>query len=469
MWKSMRLPIAAALLAASLSSRFLSAQVAPQSRDPINRRIDSLVNAALQRPVAAMSVAVIKGRDTLVMKGYGMADVENDVAATPLTVYRIGSITKQFTSAAVMQLVESGKIGLDDDITKYLPNAPTHGRRVLVRHLLNHTSGIPSYTDVGPRFGRVARLDLSHDSLIAIIARDSLMFEPGTTFYYNNTGYFLLGMLLEKVTGQPYGTYLQEKLFGPLGLAGTTYCGTRPIIKHRAQGYDAERGQLVNSEFLSMDLPYAAGSLCSTVGDLARWTAALHSGRVVSSASYGQMTTPVKLSSGRAMSYGFGLFADTLGSHRVISHGGGINGFISQLAYYPDDTLTVAVLANTSPAPSAQVATNIARIVLGMSLIAAPPPPKDLPTTAELRAKLVGTYSLKNPDGTTRNVQVVDTAGALQLRTDGQPPARLLFEGGTSFTISAMPGARINFDVKGAQATGFQLDRGGRPLEAVRK
>src|SRR5262245_4820127 len=148
MWKSIRLVTAAAFVTVLLPFAWLSAQVSPQSRDPMNRRIDSLVNDALQRPVAAMSVAVIKGRDTLVMKGYGLADIENDVAATPLTVYRIGSITKQFTSAAVMQLVEAGKIGLDDDITKYLPNAPTHGRKILVRHLLSHTSGIPSYTDV---------------------------------------------------------------------------------------------------------------------------------------------------------------------------------------------------------------------------------------------------------------------------------------------------------------------------------
>jgi len=468
MTKSIR-ALVAAIVAASCITTDAWAQVAPQSADPINRRIDSLVNAALGGPVAAMSVVVVKGRDTLLTKGYGMADIENDVAATPLTVYRIGSITKQFTSAAVMQLVEAGKINLDDDITKYLPNAPTHGRKVLVRHLLNHTSGIPSYTDVGARFGRVMRLDLTHDSLVAVIANDSLMFEPGTTFYYNNTGYFLLGMLLEKVTGKPYGTYLQEKLFTPLGLTGTTYCGTRPIIKHRAQGYDVARGQLVNTDFISMDLPYAAGSLCSTVGDLARWTAALASGRVVSPASYRQMTTPVKLPTGRAMSYGFGLFADSLASHRVISHGGGINGFISQLAYYPDDTLIVAVLANTSPAPSGEVATNIARIVLGMPPVAAPPPPKDLATTPELRAKVVGTYALKNPDGTTRNVEIVDSAGVLQLRTEGQPHARLMFQGETTFAIAGMPGARLRFDVKGARAEGFQFDRGGRPLEAVRR
>lgn len=149
-------------------------------------------------------------------------------------------MTKQFTSVATMQLVQQGKLSLDDEITKYPPNAPTHGRHILVRHLLNHTSGIPSYTDVGPAFGRQARLDLQHDSLLAIVRDDSLLFEPGSHFYYKNTGYFLLGMIIERVTGKP-------------------------------------------------------------------------------------------------MSYGFGLSVDTLGAHRVIHHGGGINGFISELAYYPND------------------------------------------------------------------------------------------------------------------------------------
>src|SRR5438094_2331680 len=173
------------------------------SRAVAVRQIDSLATAALRNgPVAALSVAVVKGRDTLVMKGYGFADVENEVPATAETVYRIGSITKQFTSAAVMQLVEQGKVGLDDEITKYFPGFPTHGQRILVRHLLNHTSGIPSYTDIPKRWGRVAMVDLPHDSLLALVSGDSLMFAPGSAFYYNNTGYYMLGMLLEKVTGK---------------------------------------------------------------------------------------------------------------------------------------------------------------------------------------------------------------------------------------------------------------------------
>src|SRR4051794_8568683 len=214
------------------------AQTGRSTRGPVAHAADSIADAIIKRGrVAALSIAVIRGRDTLVMKGYGMADIENQVPATPRTVYRIGSVTKQFTSVAIMQLVEQGKLSLDDEVTKYVPNAPTHGRRVLVRHLLNHSSGIPSYTDVGGSFGRVMRQDLPKDSLIATVKDDSLQFEPGSHFYYNNTGYFLLGMIIERVTGKSYGGYLRDVLFAPNGLTSTVYCSVMPLIKHRAQGY----------------------------------------------------------------------------------------------------------------------------------------------------------------------------------------------------------------------------------------
>jgi D-alanyl-D-alanine carboxypeptidase len=463
------LALHAIALAAPLASplRAQRPQGDPRGHAADVARIDSIVKDALTRgPVAAMSVAVVRGRDTIVMKGYGLADLENDVPATARTVYRIGSVTKQFTSAAIMQLVESGTIALDDDVTKYVPNAPVHGRHITVRHLLNHTSGIPSYTDVG-RFGDVVREDLTRDSLVAMVSHDSLMFEPGSHFYYNNTGYFLLGMILEKVTGKKYGDYLQEKLFAPLGLTQTVYCSEEPIIRHRANGYELDRErQLRNAEFLSMELPFAAGSLCSTVRDLVKWTDALAHGRVVSPQSYATMTTPISLTSGRPMSYGFGLGAGTLGSHRVIQHGGGINGFISQLAYYPDDSLTVVVLANTAPAPSDRVATEIARALLGV------PAPSGtqtvLYTTKEERARYLGEYAVVQPDGSKVRVRIVEDGDTLQLRQMGQNALTLLKQGDATFGVREMPGVRVVFDIEDGKAVGFQLARGARPLEATR-
>lgn len=439
------------------------------SREDVARAADSMASAVLARGrVAGMSIAVTRGRDTLVMKGYGMADLEQDVRATPQTVFRIGSVTKQFTSVAVMQLVQQGKLSLDDEITKYVPDAPTHGRRILVRHLLNHTSGIPSYTDVGDSFGRVMRLDLPHDSLLATIRDDSLQFEPGSHFYYNNTGYFLLGMIIERVTGTSYGKYVKDVLFAPNGLGSTVYCANTPIIKHRAPGYQPGPAGLVNADYISMDLPFAAGSLCSTVGDLVAWTRLLHGGKLVSASSFASMTTPVKLTSGRPMHYGFGLSIDSLGTHRRIHHGGGINGFISELAYYPDDSLTVVVLSNTAPAPSDQVAENLARVAFGMPFMTAPPPPADLPISADEVARLAGDYLVTFPDGSRRSARISAEGARLMLQVETQPAMRLMKQQAPdTYAIAGQPG-RITVDVVGGKVVGFVIDRGARPLEAVR-
>ena len=455
------------LLRAALLACLVVPPANAQSRRRLVARLDSIAAAPVKAGnVAGLAVAVVRGRDTLLKRGYGFADLENNVRVTPKTVFRIGSITKQFTSSAVMQLVEQGKIGLDDDITKYLPNIPTHGRRILVRHLLNHTSGIPSYTDIGPRFGQVVRMDLAHDSLVAIIANDSLLFEPGTHFYYNNTGYYVLGMLLEKVTGKPYGEYLAEHLFTPLGLKGTTYCDTRRLIPNRAQGYDRGRDGFTNADYISMDLPYAAGSLCSTVEDLVAWTTKVAGGQVVSAASYSEMTTPVRFATGRPMTYGFGLASDTLGGRRVISHGGGINGFVSQLTYLPQDSLIVAVLTNTASAAASTVADAIVRAVIGVPVVAQTPP-KDLPLTAEERARYVGDYDQTRPDGSRRRIRIVEENGSLMFRIDSTRSARLMSQGGNTFVVAQPVGGRIIVDVIDGRVTGF-VTAGGRPLEAVR-
>jgi D-alanyl-D-alanine carboxypeptidase len=335
-------------------------------------RIDSLVSAEVRNaPIAGVAVAVVRGRDTIVMRGWGFADVENDVPVTPASVFRIGSITKQFTSAAIMQLVEKGRLSLEDTLGAMLPDVPPAWRKVTLRQLLNHTSGIPSYTDLGPRWFRRMREEMSPDSLLAFTTTDSMNFAPGSSWRYDNTGYVLLGMILDKATGSKYPNYLDDQLFKPLGLGSTMYCVTESIIKHRAQGYGRRGRQLTNADFLAMSQPYSAGALCSTVGDLVRWTQALHGGAVVSASSLTLMTTPVGAAILRH--YGFGLGVDSLAGHRRIAHGGGINGFLTHAAYYPDDSLVIVVLANTSPAPVDLMARNVARIVFGLSPEPAPP------------------------------------------------------------------------------------------------
>jgi CubicO group peptidase (beta-lactamase class C family) len=270
----------------------LSAQ-APPPPARVAQVVDSLARAFVaQRGAPSVAIAVVRGETPIVMKGWGKADLENDVAATEHSVYRIGSITKQFTAAAVMQLVEQGKVRLADSIATYLPNLPAAWRGVTVRQLLNHTSGIPSYTSLGPAWQRRWGEEMSPDTLVALTASQPMWYTPGSEWRYNNSGYVVLGMLIEKVAGRPWGVDIEERFLKPLGLTETVHCLATPVVPRRVHGYALDAGGWVNAPYLAMSQPYAAGALCSSVSDLARWNRALHGGRVVSAASYAQMTTP---------------------------------------------------------------------------------------------------------------------------------------------------------------------------------
>jgi CubicO group peptidase (beta-lactamase class C family) len=463
---SFRTPAALLALAAMA---VLPSDSTAQSRAPRARAIatiDSLATAFVaEGPVAGVSVAVVKGRDTILMKGYGLADIENEVPAAAKTVYRIGSITKQFTSAAIMRLVEDGKLSLDDTLGKMLPNVPAPWQGVTLRRLLNHTSGIRSYTGAGPRWLRRRREDMAPDSIVAIVRDDTLDFKPGARWSYNNTGYVLLGMIVERASGKPYATYLEETFYKPLGLTQTYYCSNAPIIKHRAQGYDLSGRQLVNAEYLSMTQPFSAGALCSTVGDLVAWQRALVSGRVVKAASYLTMTTPEALVDGKPLTYGYGLGVGTLENHRKVGHGGGINGFITDLSYYPADTLHVVVLANTSPSTPGRLSDQIARVALGLPLKT---PPTGVTLAGAERARYVGTYSLSGPGGQTAKMRISEQEGGLVGQLGNQPPRRMVALGNHAFVLRDDPDVRITFAVSGDRATKLSLAQPGGSMEATR-
>jgi D-alanyl-D-alanine carboxypeptidase len=450
----MRHTLGAALLASALATTAVPAQ---DTRDLL-RYVDSAATAAVaEKRTAGVSVAVVKNGRTILAKGYGFADLENDVPATAETVYRIGSITKQFTSAAIMKLMEQGKLSLDDTLQKFLPNFPTHGNRVTVRHLLNHTSGIKSYTSLGPKWARVIRLDLAPDSLVALFANEPFDFKPGDAYRYNNSGYFLLGMIIEKLSGKWYGQYLQDEFFTPLGLKSTMYCDQAPLIKHRAQGYAPRPGGgFINAEPLSMTQPYAAGSLCSTVNDLVVWAQALSSGKVVSPASYKLMTTPVTLNDGKPIPYGFGLGTGMLGVHRQVSHNGGINGFVSELHHYPDDSVVTVVLTNTGASAAVQLERLVARRALGI---------KDLPAVpidAAALQRLVGEYAT----GNTR-VRVFVEAGRLRVQQQGNPAFGLKHVGGGRFVRDDNDDVQFEFPA-GTPAPSIVRHQGGTVTTATR-
>src|SRR5437016_6908562 len=344
----------------------LVAIIQASGQESIAVKIDAIVEAPVKAGrVAGASVAVVKGNETIVTKGYGFADLELDVPTPPQATYEIGSITKQFTAAAILLLAEQGKLSLADEITKFLPDYPMQGNHVTIRHLLNHTSGIKGYTEL-PEFRDFQMLKRPREELVKLFSGRPFDFKPGEEQIYNNSAFFLLGLIIEKVSGKPYAEFIQEQLFDRVGMKDSYYCSERAIHKNHAHGYDSNQNVLVLKGYVDHTWLYAAGSLCSSTPDLVAWNKALHSGKLLKPESYREMTSPALLNDGTMVRYGMGIsLADTNGRH-TISHAGAINGFLSESDYYPNDDLVIVVLLNTrGPVSPKELAREIADAVLG--------------------------------------------------------------------------------------------------------
>ena len=359
-------------LALWLLAALASACAAPpadrsDTADPRAAAIGELAEEALRNhPAPGISIAVQQDGEVVFSGGFGYADLENNVPATAETVYRIGSVTKQFTAAAAMLLVEEGKLELAAGLRAYLPGYDTRGFEVPVERLLNHTSGIKGYTEI-PEFWEKSRLDVDHQAMLELFSAPPFEFEPGDRYQYNNSGYYLLGVLIERLSGMDYGDFLDQRVFEPLALERTLVLENSKIVPGRAEGYEvAESGGFVNDEPLSMTGPYAAGAMGASVLDLLSWQRALASGRVVSAASYQAMTTRGRLVNEDPVHYGYGLGLGEEHGLAKVSHGGGINGFRAQLAYYPEPALGIAVLINAGSGRPGVLENRIARVMLGM-------------------------------------------------------------------------------------------------------
>jgi CubicO group peptidase (beta-lactamase class C family) len=293
-------------------------------------------------------------------RAHGFADLEFTVNADPETMFRIGSVTKQFTGAAIVKLAERGKLSVDDPLSRFLPDYP-RGDEITLRHLLTHTGGVPNYTNLGPKWEQVVARELSHEELVALWKDMPLDFEPGTKWNYSNSGYYLLGMVIEKVSGQGYDAFLRDTFFDPLKLTRTRYDSNGEVLLNRAQGYGFAEGKFWNDQLIGMSQPGAAGALISTAGDLVRWQLALVGGKVVAPASFEEMTLPYLLEDGSDSHYGFGLMIAPQIGLPCISHGGGIFGFNSYLAYWPEEKLSISVISNSEGLRSEELAFELAR------------------------------------------------------------------------------------------------------------
>jgi CubicO group peptidase (beta-lactamase class C family) len=440
-----------ALLA--LSPSLPGGQAAPTPSSPdsaLASKIDAVMSAVYKPGQPGAALLVRKDGRTIVRKGYGMADLELGVPVAPEMIFRLGSITKQFTAVSILLLAQDGKLGLQDEITKFLPDYPTQGKRITVEHLLTHTSGIQSYTDM-PEWLPLWRKDFTVKELVDLFKDKPMQFEPGRSWAYNNSAYILLGAIIEKVSGKTYEQFVDERIFKPLGMTSSSYDHTERVIPRRVPGYQDDKGSFVNAPYLSMTQPYAAGSLLSTVDDLARWSSAVFAGRLVKKEWLDKALTPCKLTNGESSGYGYGWFIADFAGHRSIEHGGGINGFTTYEMTFPEDGIFIAILTNSSigsrsPEPRA---VQIAWLALGLP----EPERKAITLPAADLDKFAGVYA----DERERELYISREGGKLFAQRQGGSKDELYPASAREFFLKGNPMRFVFAEVANGRVSGLRL------------
>lgn len=403
-------------LAAFLSLLLVVSAWSQTSPSPDSSALEKLLSETFPADAPGAAVLVVRNDVVVLRKGFGLANLELKVPMDPQHVFRIGSITKQFTAVGILQLVAAGKIKLDDDVSTYVPDFPAAGHKVTIAQLLNQTSGLPSYTDE-KTWLTTWRQDLKPADLLAFTKGKPPLFTPGTDWAYSNTNYILLGEIIARVSGESYASYLQTKVLGPAGMQHSQYDSSEDVIPNRASGYAvAGPKKWKNAAYLSMTHPYSAGALVSTVDDLGKWDKALSAGTVLDAELLAQAWTDTVLPDGRSAGYGYGWGIGTLGRFKTIEHGGGINGFAAYEMKVPDAGLYIAILSN-SEAAAPLVGTGTLAFRMANAVLGAEPNERSVNLGPDQLKDFVGVYRLK--EGGKRAVTMAD--GKLFVQRTGGP------------------------------------------------
>jgi len=433
-----------------LASLFISGlAVAAQDID----RMDRVIRTSVDDGEFSGSVLVARGDEILLDRGYGLANREWNIANDGDTVFRLGSVSKQFTAVAIMLLNERGAVDLDAPLKTYLPDAPAAWHRITVRRLLTHTAGVPDFT----RFEDYDALKTRPATLTSLIERFSsrpLAFEPGSAFAYSNSGYVLLTAVIEQASGMTYADFIARNLLEPLGMSATGYDAAAPILPRRASGYVVATGGIENAPYVDMSIPQGAGGLYSTTHDLLKWERGLFGGRVLRPESLALLTTPQR------NDYAFGLISTTDGGHRIVRHNGAIEGFNSWLAH-ADDGVTVVVLGNLNApgpdklGPALMTLAHGGDVVLQNERMA-------ITVEREVLQAYVGVYQA----APTFSFTISDVDGRLMAQATGQPAFELFADAADQFFLKVVD-AQMSF-VRNADGavTGLVLHQGGRDLPA---
>jgi CubicO group peptidase (beta-lactamase class C family) len=444
------------ILTVALAGSFVYSQT-PTARPVDVARMDQIVQSYVTQGAFMGSVLVARGNEILFNKSYGSANLEWNISNAANTRFRIGSMTKQFTAASILLLEERGKLNVEDLVSKYLPETPAAWEKMTIHHVLTHTAGIPDYTAQSNFTSEISWHALTPQQLVALFKDKPLNFAVGEGFRYSNSGYALLGYLIENITGQSYARFVQDNLFAPLRMKDSGYDSSTAINVRRATGYVRQGSEFANAPYTDMTVPYAAGALYSTIEDLRRWEQALFGGKVLRPASLAKMITPFK------NGYAYGLSLSTTNGAKAISHSGGISGFNTSMSYYPDSQITVIALSNVQGLAPDRLVPLLSQVAHGKT-VQLLSERKEVSVPRTTLARYVGTYELAPGF----NMSIALEGDRLLSQMSGQEKLPIFAESETMFFPKAVD-AKIEFHLNASgEVASLTLHQDGRDAPAPR-
>ncbi|HEV3223793.1 MAG TPA: serine hydrolase [Puia sp.] len=417
------------------------------------KKLDELLKRQFNQSQPGCEVLVAKHGQIIYKKAFGNADIELNVALNPDMVFNLASITKQFTAVAILQLVEQSKISLQDSLQKFIPDFPSKGHTITIENLLTHTSGIKDYMQLDYPNLFMERWDYRPKQLIDSFKNYDLEFVPGTKFSYSNSGYYLLGYIIEKVSGKRYQSYIEDNLLKPLGLTHSYFDSTGIIIPNRVNGYRKDDTVFKNADYWSPTIEYSAGGLISNVDDLFKWHQGLYTYKILKKESLQKAFTSYQLNDGTLTGYGYGWFLKTSNGIKSIEHAGGIPGFVSNEIYFPSEDIFLAILCNCGVAPVDELSVKISGIALGKTL------QTDIKVDTKTLDKYVGVYRLSID--TNRTIIMLKKNNQLFAKASDTEIFPLLFQTETEFEFKNILDAHCEFVTENGKVTKFKVSQNG--------
>ena len=417
------------------------------------KSVDALIAGQFNSGTPGCAVLIAKKGQVIYQKAYGSANLELNVPLKPEMVFDLGSITKQFTAVAILQLEEQGKLSVRDSIQKFIPDFPSKGFMITLENCLTHTSGIKDYLQIGDAQPYMERWDFTPQKLIDVFKNLPLEFEPGTRYKYSNSGYALLGYIIEKVSGKNYQTYIRENILDPLDLRNTYYDSNSIIIPNRVSGYYKDGSNFKNADFWSRTIAYAAGGLIANVTDLYKWNRGLLAYKILKKENLDRAFTAYKLKDGTLTNYGYGWIIMNRNGLLAIEHGGSITGFVTNEIYFPKQDVFLALLFNSENAPRDDLSIALSGLAVGI------PMQTSMEISSNILDRYIGTYTMvSNP---ARKIIIEKTGDGLMGIVSTREHLPLLFQSDVKFQFKNVLDANCEFRITDGKVTGFVVDQSG--------